>query len=87
MLEKALQRPRVILTSLWLVYCVLFLGSNVSDDGSVIDQTGIIIDAIINGSICHRFNLDDTQKERNRELEKGLFVVFCPPPNTSNTHK
>ena len=47
MLEKALQRPRVILTSLWLVYCVLFLGSNVSDDGSVIDQTGIIIDVII----------------------------------------
>ena len=47
MLEKALQKPRVILTSVWLVYCVLFLGGNVSDDGSNIDQAGIIIDATI----------------------------------------
>lgn len=47
MLVKALQKPRVILTSVWLVYCVLFLGGNVSDDGSTIDQAGIIVDATI----------------------------------------
>jgi hypothetical protein len=47
MLEKVLQKPRVLLTSVWLIYCVVFLGSNVSDDGSNINQTGIIIDATI----------------------------------------
>ncbi len=47
MLEKALQKPKVILISVWLLYCVLFLGGNVNDDGSYIDQSGIIIDTII----------------------------------------
>ncbi len=47
MLEKALQKPRILLTSVWLTYCVLFLGSNVSDDGSNVNQTGILIDATV----------------------------------------